>query len=152
MSKLLKSTLLLATTSTLIKPLPPNFADILQIKTISNDTWNKIPSSYYHIDFYDKQKSTDKIGTITYRAGVGQIGIFYINPQYRNKGYGKQILLQAINEMRKYNTSHIWAVTSKNHLFWSNVFNKSFEWYNAGKLHPSVRGYGYKMRIPYDEN
>ena len=144
MAKFIKSTLRLATISTLIKPLPLNFTDIKQVKLISNDTWNNIPFGYYNVEFYSFDK---KIGTITYRIGTGQIGLFYIDTEYRNKGYGKKILTQVISDMQKYNTTHIWAVTSKNHPFWSNVFNASFKWYDSGELHTSVKGYGYKMKI-----
>jgi hypothetical protein len=41
----------------------------------------------------------------------------------------------------------ILTVTSQDHPFWSNVFNKSFSWYDEYKLHPTVTGAGYKMKI-----
>ena len=49
--------------------------------------------------------------------------------------------------MNEFNTTHIWAVTLENHEFWSNVFNKSFQWHDMKELHPSVTGSGYKMKI-----
>ena len=53
--------------------------------------------------------------------GTGQIGLFYIDEKYRNNGLGKEILNNVINEMKNNNIKEIWAVTSKDHKFWSNV-------------------------------
>jgi len=49
--------------------------------------------------------------------------------------------------MKEFNTTHVWAVTTDDHPFWSNVYNKSFQWCEWKKLHPSVTGSGYKMEI-----
>jgi GNAT superfamily N-acetyltransferase len=123
-----------------------NFYSIIQMKRITDDTWNKIPNSDVRIDFYEYNKN-NKIGYISYRLSVGQIGLFFIEEPYRNRGLGKQILEQTIKEMKENNIEYIWCVTSKNHPFWSNIYNKKMIWCDEGKLHPSVRGYGYKMKI-----
>jgi predicted acetyltransferase len=128
----------------LFKPKKINLSSITQMKRITDDTWNKIPNSDVHIDFYN---NNNKIGYISYRLGVGQIGLFFIAEMYRNRGLGKQILEQTIKEMKENNIEYIWCVTSKNHPFWSNIYNKKMIWCDEGKLHPSVRGYGYKMKI-----
>jgi len=39
----------------------------------------------------------------------------------------------------------VWAVTTNNHPFWSNVYDKSFVPRNS--VHPSVTGPGYFMKL-----
>ena len=46
--------------------------------------------------------------------------------KYQNRGLGKQILAKVIYDMKANNISEIWAVTTDDHPFWSNVWNKSF--------------------------
>jgi hypothetical protein len=123
-----------------------NLTDFTQIKIISDDTWNNFPNSDIRIDYYDKINNDKYAGYISYRVKVGQIGLFVLQPEYRNRGLGTQILLDVIDDMKNHNTSYVWAVTIKNHPFWSNVFNKSFYWYDEN-VHPSVTGSGYKMKI-----
>ena len=73
-----------------------------------------------------------------------QIGLFYIDEKYRNIGLGKAILDNVIKDMKENNITQVWAVTSKDHPFWHNVYNKGFRYYDKN-LHPSVTGYGYKL-------
>ena len=96
---------------------------------------------------YDNQNNDVKAGYISYVAKTGQIALFFINSDYRNRGLGKQVLLFALNDMKTFTPSHIWAITYINHPFWSNVFDKSFQWYHKDQLHPSVSSPGYKMKI-----
>lgn len=124
-----------------------NITDFKQITTIKDDNWNKIPDSDFRIDFYDKLNNDAYAGYISYRAGVGQVGLFFLEKEYQNRGIGKQILIQTIIHMKEFNQTDIWAITSENHPFWSNVFNKSFKFHEMGKVHPSVTGSGYKMKI-----
>lgn len=83
------------------------------------------------------------VGYITYRLVTGQIGMFFINKKYQNRGLGKQILNRVITDMKHNGKTHIFAITTLNHPFWENVFNKSFEW----KQRPdaSVTGSGYHL-------
>ena len=127
--------------------LPLNIKNFIQVKSIKDDYWNKISNSDIMIDFYDKLNNDKHVGYISYRAGVGQIGLFFLEKSYQNRGLGKQILLQVIDDIKKHNATEIWAVTRQDHPFWSNVFNKSFKWYESTQLHPSVTGSGYKMKI-----
>jgi GNAT superfamily N-acetyltransferase len=129
------------------KPTPLFLKDFKQITIIKDDYWNKIPASNFKIDFYDKLNNNKYAGYISYRAGVGQVGLFILESDYRNRGLGKQILTQTIEHMKEFNTTHIWAITIDDHPFWSNVFNKSFEFHEMRKVHPSVTGSGYKMKI-----
>jgi GNAT superfamily N-acetyltransferase len=147
MSFLLKSLYLFSLTLfSKPKPLPLNILDFVQHKIVRNDGWNNIPNGDILIEFYNKD-SNEKIGYVSYRVKVGQIGLFFIDREYQNRGLGKQILTQVIEDMKAQNTTEVWAVTSKDHPFWSNVFNKSFSFYDFEKLHPSVTGHGYKMKI-----
>ncbi len=122
---------------------PLNLINIIQKQTIKDDDWNHIPKSEHKIEFYYNEEN---IGHIQYRLGTGQIGLFYIDEKYRNNGLGKEILNNVINEMKNNNIKEIWAVTSKDHKFWSNVYNKKFE-YSDQNIHSSVTGGGYKMSI-----
>jgi GNAT superfamily N-acetyltransferase len=76
-----------------------------------------------------------------------KLDYFFINKEYQNRGLGKQILTQVIEDMKAHNVTEIWAVSTINHPFWSNVYNKSFSWYESKQLHLSVTGFGYKMKI-----
>ena len=134
-----------------LKPLQlKNFIGITDVKY---NTWNNMPNNSFITHFYDGLEYDEKYhpkyaGMISYRPVVGQIGIFVLEDEYRNRGLGKQILQQTIKHMKENNTTHIWAVcTMKDHIFWSNVMNKSFTWHDWGKLHPSVTGCGFKMEI-----
>lgn len=112
--------------------------------TINDDDWNKIPNGEIVRRYYDNENK--EIGMISYRHIVGQIGLFFIwDDKYRNRGLGKQILNRAINDMRNNKTTSVWAITSENHTFWSNVFNKSFQW--KKRPHSSVTGSGYLMLL-----
>jgi N-acetylglutamate synthase-like GNAT family acetyltransferase len=82
---------------------------------------------------------------IRYKLFVGQIGLFYIDKEYRNCGLGKQILDKVIMDMEDYGVEEVWAVTSKNHEFWSNVYKKSFTYKDP--VHSTVRGSGYICKI-----
>ena len=53
--------------------------DFTQVKVIKDDYWNKIPNSDIRIDFYDKLNNDKYVGYISYRAGTGQIGLFFLD-------------------------------------------------------------------------
>ena len=74
--------------------------------------------------------NNEDVGYIYYNLNTGQISMFYINSYYRNKGLGKQILTNVIHDMEDEMLPEIWCIANKNHLFWSNVFNKSFKYNN----------------------
>ena len=50
-------------------------------------------------------------------------------------------------DMKKYNTKHIWFETPKDDIFFSNVFNKKFSYYDKTDLHKTASYSGYKMKI-----
>lgn len=119
--------------------------DFRQFKKIEDDYGNNVENGQYTIKFFNLMGG-DCVGYITYRVAVGQVGLFVLQPEYRNRGLGKQILIQTINHMKEHEMTHIWAVTSENHEFWSNVFHKGFTWHE-NRVHPSVTGGGYRMKI-----
>lgn len=99
-------------------------------------------------------KSTDEIDKllsksfayITYRTLTGQIGLFFINnKENENRNLGKQILMKVITDMKNEGRDSIFAVTSNDHPFWSNVFDKSFKW--KKRPHLSVTGSGYSLDL-----
>ncbi len=90
------------------------------------------------------------IGYISYKLKTGQIGLFFIDNPYRNRGLGKQILTNVICDLKSKNVVKIWAVTTENHPFWSNVYNKSFKW--SDRPHTSVTGHGYIIDVTNEKN
>jgi hypothetical protein len=121
----------------------------------------KITTRYYiwenetHYDstrrtYFTKTNQPKEIGYIQYNKCSGEIELFFIyhqkSYQYTNKGLGKQILKVAIDDIKDYNSSDIvWAVTTKDHPFWSNVWNKSFTY--ADPVHKKLMCDGYLMEI-----
>lgn len=89
--------------------------------------------------------NNEKIGHIRYYFITGQIGSFFINEEFQNRGLGKQILSKVIKELEHKNCKEAWAVTSNNHPFWSNVYNKSFTYRDPA--HTTVTGNGYFMKL-----
>jgi hypothetical protein len=94
------------------------------------------------LEYYDKDT---RIGYIRYYITTGQIGLFFIDNEYQHRGLGKQILSKVIEDLKTNNCDEVWAVTSTNHSFWSNVYNKSFEYRDPA--HPTVGGNGYFMKL-----
>ena len=117
-----------------------NFKEII---TISDDDWNNVKNGEKNIKYYNNEGKY--IGYINYRLAVGQIGLFYLDKNYRNRGLGKQILNKTINDIKDYGTKEVWVVSSENDQFWSNVNNKSF--INRDPAHSSIRSSGFFMKI-----
>lgn len=90
------------------------------------------------LEYYDKDKC---IGYIRYYLSTGQIGLFFIQKEYQNRGLGKQILSKVMIELQANDCDECWIVTTKEHKFWSNIYNKSFTYRDP--VHESVIGGGY---------
>jgi GNAT superfamily N-acetyltransferase len=99
------------------------------------------------LEYYNKKDV--KIGYIRYYVTTGQIGMFFIDKEYQNRGLGKQILSKVICELKENFCDEVWVVTTDNHPFWSNVFSKSFT--PGNPAHPIVTGSGYFMRLYTNE-
>jgi len=112
-----------------------------EISATNNIFVNRKPGGIM-LEYYNKKDV--KIGYIRYYITTGQVGLFFIDKDYQNRGLGKQILTKAIEELKLNNCEEVWAVTTLDHSFWTNVYNKSFEYRNPA--HPSVGGDGYFMK------
>lgn len=134
--------------SRILTPLPLMIDNFKEIKYISNEI--QYPNNYFVnnkkdailLEYYNKN---EKIGYIRYYINTGQIGSFFIFSEYQNCGLGKQILSKVIKELKNNNCKEVWAVTIKNHPFWSNVYNKSFVYRDPA--HFSVTGNGYFIKL-----
>lgn len=133
--------------------------DLYCVTKIRDDTWNKYKNGqvdkWWYIDADEAIKAHEEddergvfrvsnpIAYISYRPFVGQIGIIDIaDERYKGIGIGKEMLRIAIEDTKKANkTTEIWAVTSDNHPFWSNVWGRAFK--PRKPAHVSVYGSGY---------
>ena len=118
------------------------FNEKIDIGDIKLDNPSKSNFEDREIFNYLESKS---VGYITYRLLTGQIGLFFINKEFQNKGLGKQILLRVIDDMKKEGRNSIFAITIDEHHFWSNVFNKSFVLMERPDR--SVTGSGYFLDL-----
>ena len=116
--------------------------DYTIITQINNDDWNNYQNGECCVEYYDK-KTLRKIAEIKYKLYVGQIEYIYVDAEYRNKGFGKEILSGAIADIKLMGCKTAWTVTTKGHSFWSNVYNKKFTY--KKHLHSSVTDGGYVM-------
>ena len=128
---------------------PLIITDFKEVRYVSSEM--TAPNDYFvykkpggiMLEYYDNKDI--KIGYIRYYITTGQIGLFFIDKEYQNRGLGKQILSKVIKELETNNCEEVWAVTTNNHTFWSNVYNKSFA--HRDPAHPSVGGNGYFMKL-----
>ena len=132
-----------------------NFREIRHVDTSTMFTGSEAPNTevnrYFvrdkpggvYLEYYN-QKDV-KIGYIRYYLTTGQIGLFFLDNEYQNRGLGKQILSKVITELKENQCEEVWAVTTTNHTFWSNVYKKSFV--HRYPAHPTVGGSGYVMDI-----
>ena len=122
--------------------------DFKEIRLVSSEM--QYPNDYFVnkkpggilLEYYDKDI---RIGYIRYYVTTGQIGLFFIDNEYQHLGLGTQILSKVMEELKTNNCEEVWAVTTTNHSFWSNVYNKSFEYRDPA--HPTVGGDGYFMKL-----
>ena len=121
--------------------------DMDNFKEIKIDTSKFTQSDKYFInnkpggivlEYYQQDKC---IGYIKYYLNTGQIGLFFIQKEYRDRGLGKQILTKVLMDLQKNNCNECWVVTTNGNNFWSNVFNKSFTYRDP--VHNTVTGSGY---------
>jgi len=95
------------------------------------------------LEYYNNKNV--RIGYIRYYITTGQIGLFFIEDNYQHRGLGTQILSKVIEDLTKNHCEEVWAVTSEQHPFWCNVYNKSFVYRHPA--HPTVSGDGYFMKL-----
>ena len=144
--------------STPLPPSPLNLSSFYVVKTVWDDTWNdykngRVCLSYYKskddvpiADPNEPPRLNEKIkysgiGYIQYKKYVGQIGLIYLDDEYKGRTLGKQMLQKAVEDME---SEEVWAVTGENHPFWSNVYDKIFTFRRP--VHPSITGRGYYVK------
>jgi N-acetylglutamate synthase-like GNAT family acetyltransferase len=93
-------------------------------------------------EFYYYYNNKEKIGYIHY-TNDGQIGLLYLNPEYRGFGIGKIMVENAIEDMKRSNLSEAWLVTIPDHKFWKQM---GFTW-REKSVHPRVTSPGFFKKI-----
>lgn len=112
------------------------------ITTIKDDSYHNIKSGIKN--YKCKTPNNDYIGEINFRHTNGQIGILVIDEKYRNLTIGTQLLKKAREDIIKNGTAkEIWAVTSKEHQYWSNI--PGMKWREPA--YKTVTGSGYYVNI-----
>jgi GNAT superfamily N-acetyltransferase len=107
-----------------------NSTPIISISDFTKKT--SVVSSYSEMDktnitivrYYDTYNK--QIAGIRYNESNGWIGFLYVAKPYRNIGIGKQILQLSIDDIKNAGGNCVWTIAPHHHVFWSNVFNKSF--------------------------
>ena len=125
---------------------PPLYlSDFYEKRTVKDDNWNIIKNGEITLEYFKDKDDIKPVAMIRFRPGVGQIGIIGIwEKSYRRKGLGKQMLAKAINEIDEWGmVDTVWAISTKDHPFWSNVFNKAFVYKSLANYNC---GYYYKFK------
>ena len=94
-----------------------------------------------------------EVGYIQFAPDSGQIGLFFLDTPFQNRGLGKQMLAEATANIHEAQlllpaedrTHKVWAVTTDNHPFWSNVWGSVFRPVNPAS--PRVTGSGYSADL-----
>lgn len=105
------------------------------------DSKKVIDSQGRQIYYYYCNK--EEIGYIRYKM-TGQIGLLYLEPEYRGYGIGKKIVENAIDDMKQNNIEKVWLVSVPEHKFWKQM---GFTWYSGEINPPSVTGSGFFKNI-----
>ena len=117
------------------KPAPLFIHDFREVRYVSskipepNDIFVNNKPGGIMLEYYNNQDV--KIGYIRYYITTGQIGLFFIDKEYHNRGLGKQILSKLIEELET---------------------NKCESFTHRVPAHPSVTGSGYFMKIREENN
>jgi GNAT superfamily N-acetyltransferase len=121
-------------------------ANFNENRKILDDTWNHVPNGEVDIIYNDKITG-DWVANINYRIKSGQIGLLFVDSKYHRRGLGREILTNAISHIREVSpeTRTVWAITSDNHSFWSQIEIDGKKFYHrpSRQVHQSVTGSGY---------
>ena len=100
------------------------------------------------IDFYDNNIN---VGFVQYYINTGQIGMIMVHKPYRNKGLGKQIISDAIHQIKVSNrfnsqfNNEVWLIASKTHDVWTNIYKGKFSYRNP--IQPNLLNGGFYMKV-----
>jgi GNAT superfamily N-acetyltransferase len=128
------------------RPKPLLLSDFKETKTIEDDPWGPIYENHKLEYFNDQGES---IGYNAYSPKMGQIGIFVLEEEYRNRGLGKQILLKCMDEMRSHDVKEMFLVSTPDHPVWLNIFNNALTSRDPAQLDPNIRvtGGGFYLKL-----
>lgn len=93
-------------------------------------------------DIYYYYNNKEKIGYVRYKYN-GQIGLLYLEPEYRGFGIGKIMVENTIQDMKQKGVPETWLVTIPEHKFWRQMGFILRE----SPLHPSVTSPGFYKKI-----
>ncbi len=118
----------------------PSFYNLKQFKCVTTRDImeNTYISKLYFKDENAPEDDDNLVSRISYSTVSGQIGLIMVDPEYQNKGLGKQMIIDACHEIE---SEEVWLVTCPNHPFYTNVFNGAFQFRNPA--HKIVWGPGY---------
>jgi GNAT superfamily N-acetyltransferase len=98
-----------------------------------------------YLIYDDKINNIDKhIGYITLVPNTGQIGLFFLDEDYRGYTIGKQLLDNIVVESKKNGNDTIFAVTKQDHPFWKNITGGI--WRSPVGEGVTCPGYSYNMK------
>lgn len=104
-----------------------NLNKFFKIKSIQQNII--IEEKYYNKNSY--------VSLIKYNPVIGEVIYINVSNSYKNQGFGKQMLSNAIINMKYNNINEVYCFGYKNHPFWSNVYGKNFKfiWIEDPKLY-----------------
>lgn len=76
--------------------------------------------------YYDKE-TKKQIAFASFSLDSGQIGLVDVNPEYRRRKLGTQIVEEIEEELKKYKISEVWVTCSKDHFYWSKYPGFEFD-------------------------
>ncbi len=112
-------------------------SELTLIKSIELNAYQNVMFHVYK--YYDKNR---EIGTLEFCPETGQIGIIRLEPDYRSRGLGKQLIEITSATRRPYGNT-LWAVSIPNHPFW--IKQKNVIW--KDQMNKIVTGPGYEFEI-----
>lgn len=77
-----------------------------------------------HKTYYKRNRIICKI---IYGTKSGSIEMISVENKYKGRGLGKQMLIDALQDMRNNCLNQAYAIAKRNHPFWNNIFKRAFK-------------------------
>jgi hypothetical protein len=108
------------------------------------DTFHQFGKDKIYLLYDNKINNNNQfIGYVTLVPNTGQIGLIYLDSNFRGYTIGKQLLDKVVTESKNNGNDTVYAVTTLEHKFWKNLTNAV--WTSpAGK---GVTASGYSCNI-----